>query len=527
MHPSQSEAKRLVHWHRYVVGLTLFLSAGPLAAQSPANKTPNVNPPKAAPNAASPKPMTPPPLPSQQTQRMPARAKPVPAPQEQTANEAVDQTTTAPEVESAPPPKAPAGKAIKSIKKKKRKETSDSIVKRRGVESPGYVLVGEAQLLPANVLRMRYVFQNVVGTQGFDENGQAEDVGAVLNAAGHAFALEYGITDRLVLQVIVPVVGANNLSINANKFRKSDEYEEQYQKLVEAVAPALQAKGLCSDVGDCRTKIDAGLALGVDTPVELPTGEQAVIPANVPLKNAADSVILKALEPASGKTGLGDVQVGVAYNVFSSPRQNLTLGIGVRLPTGEYTDVPAAYRAPGAGFTTLGFLARYDIRILNPILISLGNQTEQHITQAVRRRSSILDPTQLNAADPATDDPAIAGEGDGVDNNAPITRKGVLNNGFVKGFFALGAFGRFLNPASIFGSFNWKLDSPYEKEGDDEYGEVSQLFTASYGLTIDGLGLQPRIPISFTYQHDTPVAGKNVLIAPQIDTFQLILYYKF
>lgn len=507
------KADWLMHWRLNLLTLSLFLPAGSLLAQTQV--------PRGTTNSgqAAPKPMVPPPLPSQ-SPRSQAQGK-VGTSAEETLN-------SGPAPSGNPGGKGPAGKAIKSIKKKKRKETSDSIVKKRGVASPGYVLVGDAQLLPAKVLRFRYILQNVTGNQGFDSKGKAYDVGATLNAAGHAFAMEYGITDRLSLQFIVPVVGANNLAIDANKFRQSDEFEEEYQNLVEAVTPALEARGLCSGVAGCRSAIDGGLALGVDTPVELPTGEIVTIAANVPLKEAADSVILKAVEPASGKTGLGDVTVGFGYSVFSSPRQIVTLGLGVRLPTGEFTNVPAAYRAPGSGFTTLGLVARYDLRIFNPLMLSISNQTEHHLTSAVRNRSSILNSTELNTADPTVDDPAIAGEGDGIANDAPIVRKGVLNSGSVKVSFALGSIARFLNPVAIYGAYGWKIDPAYERENDDDsYREKSELYTASYAVAIDGLGLQPRIPLNISFQRDTPIAGKNVLVAPNLDIYQFILYYKF
>ncbi len=465
------------------------------------------------------------PLPNQQNQTTSPTAAP---PADTTAGQATAGAAAAPGSAAAAPAASPmaSGKSIKSIRKKKRKETSDSIAKKQGVEGPGYVVGGEAQVLPARILRFRYVLQNISGAKGYDEKGKSYESGASINITGHSFIAEYGITDRLSLQFIVPVTGSSNLGIDAKKFRKTAEYEKQYRLLVEGVAPSLQQGGFCKDYTSCRQLIDNGLALGVDTPFELPTGEVAIVPSKVPIKNVADSLIMKALEPANGKTGLGDITIGLGYNIVTTPKHVFTVGLGLRMPTGDYTDVPIAYRAPGSGFTTLGLLLRYDYRIVNPLVFSIGTQSEYHVINAVRKRSSALNPTQLNSADPTVDNPAIAGKGDGVANNTKIERKGVLNAGSTSLIFALGAWTSYLNAFVTFAALNWEID-PASHQGALSVKDKSESYYGTSGLSINGLSLQPRIPVIFTYSHTTAVAGKNSIVTPDADVYQFIFFYKF
>lgn len=424
----------------------------------------------------------------------------------------------------ARPGKGKAGK-IRQIKKKKRKETSDSLLKRRGATDIDAVVVGEAQVLPKNVFRFRYILRDVTSDKGYDSAGKEQKIGASVNIKGHAFVLEYGLTDRWVFQMIAPYTSSNELAINADTFKQSKEYEKQYQTLIDSVTPSLIARGLCSSAENCRTAIDNGLALGIDTPIELPTGETATVGANVPIREAANSIILKAIEPSDGKAGLGDIQIGIGYNFYSSPRNVATLGVGVRVPTGLFTDVASAYRPPGAGFLAAGMLFKYDLR-LSPVILSLSHQMEYSLNKAKRSRSSLLTPKLLNAEDPTADDPNIPGAGDGVPNESAIERKGVYHEGFTRLAYALGSLHRWLKPAAIYGYYNWIVDPEYHDHG-HLYAKKFELYTASYALSIDGLAMTPMIPVSFTYRREIAVGGRNALIAPSSDYYQFNFYYKF
>ncbi len=418
----------------------------------------------------------------------------------------------------------PAGKT--SNTKKKLKRTGDAVLKTRpGAADYDKVIVGEAQTLPKNVIRVKYIFRSVNGEKGYDSAGKSSDVGASLNATGHGLLVEYGITDRWVFQLIAPFTGSNNLALNANKFKTSKAYQDQYQKFVDTVTPALIANGRCSNAADCRSKIDAGMSAAVATPVELPTGEVATVGANVPFNRAAESLILHGVEPADGKTGIGDVQFGIGYNFLDTGRNVATIGLGLRVPSGEYTDVAGAYRPVGAGFLATGILFKYDLR-LSPFVISYTHQMEYALNKAKRTRSSMLDPTQLNTADPTVDDPNTPGAGDGYSNTQEIERKGVYHTGYVRVAYALGSITRWLKPMAAYAYYSYSVDPEYQSNA-GLYQKKTESYTASYALSYDGLALQNVIPASVTYQHEFPVGGRNLLVATSSDYLYLNFYYKF
>lgn len=412
-----------------------------------------------------------------------------------------------------------------SPRKAKQKATAESLIKRRGATDVDSVIVGEAQVLPKNVFRFRYILRDIATEKGFDSAGKEFSAGASLTAKGHAFVLEYGLSDNWVVQLIAPYISSNELGINANEFKRSQAYEREYKKLVEAVTPGLLAKGLCTSAETCRTAIDNGLALGVGTPIELPSGESAFVNANVPIREAANSIILNAVKPSEGKVGVGDVQFGLGYNVYSSPRNVATVGLGIRLPTGEYTDVPNAYREPGSGFTSAGLRLLYDFR-WSPVIFSLSHTLEYSLTKAKKSRSSILDPNYLNPGDPTVDDPEIPGAGDGVPNDGEIERKGIYHEGFTRVAYALGSLHRWMKPVAAYAYYGWIVDPEYHNLG-HLYSKKYELYTASFAMSIDGLAMTPMFPMSFTYRREMAVGGRNVTLAPNSNFFQVNFYFKF
>lgn len=421
------------------------------------------------------------------------------------------------------PPGAPRTK--KKVVKKKVAPGSLPLQTTASVNPLDAAVVGEAQVLPKNVFRGRYILKTVSATKGYDGAGEEQDLGASLSAVGHAAVLEYGITDRWVFQLIAPYTSSNELVINANKFKTSQVYAEQYAKFVGEVAPTLIQNGICADLASCRTAIDNGLALGTATPVELPSGETATVGANVPIRDAINSIILKSIEPGAGKEGLGDVQVGIGYNAINTSVNVFTIGLGMRFPSGLFSNVASAYRAPGAGFLATGLLLKYDLR-LTPVIISWSHQAEYSLNKAKRMRSSLLSPGFLNGQDPTTNDPDIPGAGDGSPNEMMIERKGVYHLGYTRIAYTLGHMTNYLKPVAIYGFWGYSVDPEYHNQG-SLYKEKEQLYTAALGFSVDGLAMNPIIPASFTYKHEVAVGGRNAFLAPDSDLFQFSVYYKF
>ncbi|MBC7661489.1 MAG: hypothetical protein H7249_17470 [Chitinophagaceae bacterium] len=459
-----------------------------------------------------------------------SKAKPAPLAPLQITDEALPTSPSAPN--PGVPPAAPASGVESNIPKGKNartkiklKQTGEAVLRQRKASNFDVAITGEAQTLPKNVARVRYILRSAHGDKGFDNAGKTQNIGASVTAVGHAFVAEYGLTDRFVLQMITPYTSNNHLSINANTFKQSKQYATQYQKIVDIVTPTLISRGICASPAACRTAIDKGLALGVATPVELPTGEVATVGANVPIREAANSLILNGVEPSDGRTGLGDIQFGLGYNFLNTPMQILTLGLGLRVPTGAFTSVSDAYRAPGAGFLASGLIMKYDLK-LNPVILSVSEQIEYALSKAKRTRTSLLDPKFLNAADPHSNAPDIAGAGDGVSNDGKIERKGVYHEGYMRAAYALGTVSKHLKAGAVYAYYGWIIDPEHQNQG-QLYQAKHELYTASYAFSIDGLALDPIIPATFSYRHEMPIAGKGLVVATTSDFYQVNLYYKF
>lgn len=421
-------------------------------------------------------------------------------------------------------------KELKNERVKNRQETTDAILKRRGKdpEVAKYVMLGEAQTLPEKVLRARYIRRNLVGNQTFEEGGNKKDIGidAVINV--NAYVLEYGLTDKLSLQLLIPQVASNQVTINAEKFSKSKAYAKRYQELMDEVVPFLISEGQCADAATCYEKINnQAYAIPTNSPIKLPTGEDYTVQGGIPVERAAYSLITNAAKPQDGKTGISDILIAALYNVYNSQTQMFSVGGGLRLPTGKGDD-EKSYNRTGSGFTTLGIALKYDFRISDPLMLSFSNQTEIHLKNARWKRYSLIDPDQLNEADPNSlgADSGIPGDGDGVSNNYEVSRKVPLNTGFLRLAYALGDLNPILSSLSVLGYYGWNFDPESYYDGQAQQ-DGARSTSITYALAFDGLGLNPRIPVGVSVSQERMLTGENVAIADVSTYLNLIFYYKF
>jgi hypothetical protein len=421
-------------------------------------------------------------------------------------------------------------KELKEKRVKNRKETTDAILKRRGKdpETAKYVMLGEAQTLPEKVARFRYVRRNVAGNETFEKGGNKKDIGIDAVIDVNAYVFEYGLTDKISLQLLIPQLASSDVTINADKFAKSKVYAEKYQELMEKVVPFLISQGQCATEAECYDKINnQAYAIPTNSSLVLPTGEVYTVQGGIPVERAANALITNAAKPQKGKTGISDVMIAALYNVYNSKSQMFSVGGGFRLPTGKADD-EKSYNRTGSGFTTLGVALKYDFRITDPLMLSFSNQTEMHLKNPHYKRHSLVDPDKLNEADPNTigADIGVPGDGDGVSNNFEVSRKGVLNTGYLRLGYALGALHPMLSTLSVFGFYNWNFDPETYYDGVSQHN-ASRSTGYSYALAFDGLGMTPRIPVGVSVSQDRLLTGENVSVAAVNTYLNLTLYYKF
>ena len=80
------------------------------------------------------------------------------------------------------------------------------------------------------------------------------------------------------MQVMVPYVRRNSLSLDGNKFRQSNLYQEERRNSVEQIASRLKSEKLCSSDEDCYALIDEGhFHAALNLSYTLDTGEEIIL----------------------------------------------------------------------------------------------------------------------------------------------------------------------------------------------------------------------------------------------------------
>lgn len=179
------------------------------------------------------------------------------------------------------------------------------------------------------------------------------------------FITEYGITDRLSVGLILPLVRANiDLTANSNPNNKLNQLLQQPDLPEGHPAKAAMAR------------LKAGLAQ-----IQQGTTVQGL---NTLLRNSYG--YKGGLESWSG-TGIGDLEVGAKYNYYNSHPLKFTLKTGMRLPTGREDDPDVlADCAFGDGQIDLGAYHYIDYQAFanTYFTLELGYTTQLPSTTTVR-----------------------------------------------------------------------------------------------------------------------------------------------
>lgn len=392
-------------------------------------------------------------------------------------------------------------------------------------ESDKQSIRGEGKTLPEQVIRVRALYRSAHGQSAFNSKGKKEDSGLKINAETSAYVFEYGLSQRLSVQVVMPVVHKNQMSMDGLLFQKTEFYQNKYNDFIQVISEKLVTDGLCASVSLCQLAIqEKGLSLPFNTTTTLPTGETLEVKAGVPIKTVASSLIVNAALPVDGRIGWGDLEVGALYAV-ADPDVGLirtwplsvSLGMGVRLPTGSFENVPAAQRGTGRGTADFGLRVNADKYLTDELVLSWQNQTELAVVSGKKRRSSLLNSQVLNSADPLVEG------ADKQSNQGRVSREGARQ----QGFFKLTVGGSLLDPSISFILLNtqWKydLDSAVSFNG-KTMSQKSALYSGQVGMTLDGLRL--GVPMQLDLEYERPFAGEGRSIVTENLLTSLKLYYR-
>jgi hypothetical protein len=400
------------------------------------------------------------------------------------------------------------------------------------VERPAAVL-GAGKTLPEGVMRVRLPYSSYSGEEGYDENGNREKQGYEASIQATALVGEYGITDRVSLQFVVPYILENKLGMNANDLRKNNYlFRRELDRYKGATANLLQQQGQCSSESACLALLDnPNFTVPGQQEITLTTGEKTVAMPNEPALRQIDKLLMRPITPLDGDTGIGDVQIGGLYNFYNDGYLSTSLGAGLRLPTGTFEEVPRGKRGTGGGITDFGLRFNVDWNPLANMVVSLQYQGETMLAGAKRKTTSALYNDRLNTGDPT--DPAalaIGGTGKAEDDYEKI---GIAHSYFMRVGYGLGSIASVLNPFSVNTSYNYfrGREVRLNEKAFDNIGYRYELIPWNRSVTVgaawNGLAMKNILPLGVSVDHTRYIGGQNMTIAPDNTSFQLMGYYKF
>jgi hypothetical protein len=389
------------------------------------------------------------------------------------------------------------------------------------------VLTGEGKTLPNHVSRMRLIHKYLAGNKGFSSAGKKEDFGFQLRTHISTLVAEYGVTDALTVQLVLPFVTSRQLAMDGQLFQQSSKYSELYRNFLNKASVNLVSKGLCATVESCLIAIsEKGLALPYQMEVVLPTGEKLLVNAGVPLRDVASSLVTRSAIPAFGRTGLGDVEGGVLL-ALADPVEGLwrkdlpvhiSVGAGLRIPSGSFSAVPLAQGPTGRGTWDVGLRTNLDWFPFSGLVLSHQNQWELMIVSGKKKRTSLLESGMLNVADVNT----IGA--DGEPNTATFKRDGLRSVGLLKVAWALESISPLLERLSLNAQYKYDLD-PATRVEQSEFSKSSSLSSVQCGVSLSGFDF--FIPLQWDVDYEVPVSGRNRIVVPVVWSYSLKLFHRF
>lgn len=375
-------------------------------------------------------------------------------------------------------------------------------------ESVAPYMTGEntGKTLPKGVARVRVPTRFYSGESGFDGRGSKSQNGFSTNVTASALVLEYGLSNQLAIQFLAPFIVSNKLTLNKAKFQKSSVFKLKKEENLNMVAAHLVEAGACPSISTCRAYIDGGGVAPSDQEIPLPNGEKVSVKAGTKITAAVDDLITNAVTPADGETGLGDIEMGVLYDLNLTTPVKVSVGLGLRVPTGKFANVATASQRPtGRGTLDLGLRVNFDVDITPGVIVSWQHQSEQMLQKGEYSISGIVDNTKTTKKE-------------------DFSRIGVRNLGFFKAMWGMGNISERLSPFGLYTQYKYDFDAA-KKYGDADAGPRSQMASVLTGFVMDGLAYQ--FPAQLELEYEVPLSGRNQSIATSMLAINLKGYYRF
>lgn len=415
----------------------------------------------------------------------------------------------------------------------------------KGYTAPKYAVLPTGKTLPKSIFKVDIPVAYSFGNFGFDSSGRRVNNGLTINRWITGALIQYGLSNSVSIAIGIPMTVSYKLGMDGNLVSSNSElYQKYFNHVVHDLSSKLSqiSNGLLcggnNTQSSCANFITNGGSFPNSTslpPLTLPTGEQIYINSASPISAQIRNILLTASQPQNGATGLGDIQLGILWSVISeeSPLRHVPLyfsfGGGLRIPTGKF-DIVSSMRATGGDGTLITGGGTYDAIVrwnldyvtIPGVILSWQHQAEYSITKANLRRTSMLDNSSFNTADPTQSG------GDGQDNNLSFWRKGLHHIGFLQAAWGLGNVSENLKWWGLYTQAKYNIAAkaylngqPIYTVGDQFYlGESSmhpdhgyeQYYSASIGTKISGLPYQ--FPADFGLEFEYPYFGYNRMVSP-------------
>ena len=379
----------------------------------------------------------------------------------------------------------------------------------------GHVSSGEGKVLPKDVFRGRVIHAHVSGSTGFDEHSKHSDLGLKRNTGIRVFVSEFGLTDRLSIQMLVPYVYLNQLTMDQNKFVKSQVFNKIYNEKINDAAKLLQAEGLCESISECSELIERDFRIPLRKEIKLPTGETQIFPQGSSLKlNIVNAILSAATPPEFGATGLGDIETGVLYNLLGTDKFSVSTGLGMRFNTGNF-HLPESMRPSSGGVKDLGLRLNIDYSPFHGFWISTQKQMETALSKSFWRAPSLLNPENFADTNPSEYN---------QNNLRTYSKEGWSRTFLLKGNYGFGAAHSDLKALAMSMSYEYS-QTRVIKLNEKIHQPKEKVHKVIFGGVISGLPY--RFPLEIETNYRIPFHGENVRIASSSFESSLKFFAKF
>ena len=206
----------------------------------------------------------------------------------------------------------------------------------QGLFAKGSNALALGSVLPERVFRANIATQFRKIDSSFNSEGKRESLGLTTNIIGLATALEYGLTSKTSLQVMVPFVVSNHMTYEPSELTQSKIFKDIVEK---------------SPIKDTA--------------------------------QVAQLVLPKFNEAEYGITGIGDMEVGLLHNWFTNDTLIFSTGLGVRIPTGN-SYAASLLRPFGEGFYVGAIRNNLDFPFFDKnVWLSFQHQGEFSLSKSV------------------------------------------------------------------------------------------------------------------------------------------------